>query len=94
MQVLQLVFRCGENGMEKYLRSMDKSCTKHQDGKKETCNNIKHAKVIVEKMKIECTKVKKVKRMDVDMEMIRAARKITRHASLKSASGAKNLSMC
>eukprot|EP00957_Ditylum_brightwellii_P204685 15340404-Ditylum_brightwellii.AAC.1 len=29
------------NGMEKCLLSMDKSCTKHQDYKKETCNKLK-----------------------------------------------------
>eukprot|EP00957_Ditylum_brightwellii_P120376 9184863-Ditylum_brightwellii.AAC.1 len=45
--------------MEKYLCSMGKSCTKHQDYKKETCNKLKHAKANMEKMKIECTKVKK-----------------------------------
>eukprot|EP00957_Ditylum_brightwellii_P139740 10649161-Ditylum_brightwellii.AAC.1 len=44
--------------MEKYLCSMDKLHTKHQDYKKETCNELKYAKVNMEKMKIECAKVK------------------------------------
>eukprot|EP00957_Ditylum_brightwellii_P205182 15342675-Ditylum_brightwellii.AAC.1 len=44
------------NGMEKYLCSMDKSCTKHQDYKKETCNKLKCVKANMEKLKIDCTK--------------------------------------
>eukprot|EP00957_Ditylum_brightwellii_P063072 4787971-Ditylum_brightwellii.AAC.1 len=47
------------DGMEKYLFSMDKSCMKHQDYKKETCNRLKCAKANMEKMKIGCAKVKK-----------------------------------
>ena len=46
-------------GMEKYLRSMDKSRTRHHKYKKETCNKLKRAKANMEKMKIECAKVKK-----------------------------------
>eukprot|EP00957_Ditylum_brightwellii_P060622 4603104-Ditylum_brightwellii.AAC.1 len=44
------------NGMEKDLCSMDKSCTKHQEYKKETCKKLKRAKANMEKMKIECVK--------------------------------------
>eukprot|EP00957_Ditylum_brightwellii_P059181 4491583-Ditylum_brightwellii.AAC.1 len=47
------------NGMEKYLCSMDKSRMKYQDYKNETCNKLKLAKANMEKMKIECAKVKK-----------------------------------
>eukprot|EP00957_Ditylum_brightwellii_P088961 6774827-Ditylum_brightwellii.AAC.1 len=45
--------------MEKYLRSMDKPRNKHQEYKKETCNKLKCAKAYMEKMKIECAKIKK-----------------------------------
>eukprot|EP00957_Ditylum_brightwellii_P099394 7571611-Ditylum_brightwellii.AAC.1 len=45
--------------MEKYLCSMDKSHTKHHEYKKETCIKLKRVKANMEKMKIECTKVKK-----------------------------------
>eukprot|EP00957_Ditylum_brightwellii_P192381 14645850-Ditylum_brightwellii.AAC.1 len=47
------------NSMEKYLCSMDKFRTKHQDYKKETVNKLKCTKANMEKMKIECAKVKK-----------------------------------
>eukprot|EP00957_Ditylum_brightwellii_P168504 12826352-Ditylum_brightwellii.AAC.1 len=47
--------------MEKYLCSMEKSQTKHQDYKKETCNNLKCTKANMEKMKIEYARVKKDK---------------------------------
>jgi hypothetical protein len=61
------------NGMEKYLCSMGKLRIKHHDYKKETCNKLKHTKANMEKMKIECAKVKKIRKMGVDMETIRAA---------------------
>eukprot|EP00957_Ditylum_brightwellii_P017747 1336775-Ditylum_brightwellii.AAC.1 len=53
-------------------------------------------KANMEKMKIEHAKVKRIKRMDIEMEMIKVvqARKITRHPSLESVSGTKSASMC
>eukprot|EP00957_Ditylum_brightwellii_P030477 2308046-Ditylum_brightwellii.AAC.1 len=66
---LQWVF----SGMEKYLCSMDKLCKRHQDYKKETCNKLKRANVNMETIKIECAKVKKIRKMGVGMEMIRDA---------------------
>eukprot|EP00957_Ditylum_brightwellii_P062346 4730135-Ditylum_brightwellii.AAC.1 len=38
---------------------MDKSRMKHHEYKKETCNKLKRAKAAMEKIKIECARVKK-----------------------------------